>query len=164
MEFIMTIGEVACAMIEYFGKDRRRINHFMKVYTLADTIAAGEGLPAREREVLGVSALMHDIGIKVSEEKYNSCSGRYQELEGPAEAKKILDRLGADKELSARVCWLIAHHHTYSSIDADDYQILVEADFLVNLDEDNESAEAVKNVRRRIFRTKTGTKLLDAMF
>lgn len=160
----MTIGEAACAMIEYFGKDRRRINHFMKVYALADAIAEGERLPEQERRTLCVAALMHDIGIKVSEEKYNSCAGKYQELEGPAEARKILDRLGAEAELSERVCWLIAHHHTYSGIDADDYQILVEADFLVNMDEEKESAETVENVRRRIFRTKTGKRLLDIMF
>ena len=160
----MMISEVSYAMIEYFGRDRRRINHFMKVYTLADTIAEGEGMPEREREALRVTALMHDIGIKLSEEKYNSCSGKYQELEGPAEARKILERLGADGELTERVCWLIAHHHTYSGIDAQDYQILVEADFLVNMDEDNESAEAIKKVRQKIFRTKTGIKLLDTMF
>ena len=50
------------------------------------------------------------------------------------------------------------------AIDGIDYQILVEADFLVNLYEDNVSAEAVKNARRQIFRTSAGTRLLDNMF
>ena len=63
-----------------------------------------------------------------------------------------------------RVMYLIGHHHTYNNIDGIDYQILVEADFLVNLYEDNVSAEAVKNARRQIFRTSAGTRLLDNMF
>ena len=45
-----------------------------------------------------------------------------------------------------------------------DYQILIEADFLVNLYEDNESAETLLAVRRNIFRTESGTRILDTMF
>ena len=37
--------------------------------------------------------------------------------------------------------YLIAHHHTYNNIDGIDYQILVEADFLVNIMEDGLSKE-----------------------
>ena len=58
----------------------------------------------------------------------------------------------------------VGHHHTYDSIDGIDYQILVEADFLVNLFEQNESQDAVRSVRERIFRTEAGTRLLDTMF
>ena len=32
-----------------------------------------------------------------------------------------------------RVEYLVGHHHTYKDIDGLDYQILVEADFLVNI-------------------------------
>jgi hypothetical protein len=35
-----------------------------------------------------------------------------------------------------RICFLIGHHHTYTKIDGPDFQILVEADFPVNIDED----------------------------
>ena len=45
-----------------------------------------------------------------------------------------------------------------------DYQILIEADFLVNLYEDNESNDAIRAVRKNIFRTQSGTKILDDMF
>ena len=63
-----------------------------------------------------------------------------------------------------RVCWLIAHHHTYSNIQGMDYQILVEADFLVNAFEDEVDIDAIRTVRERLFRTKTGTKLLDLLY
>ena len=36
-----------------------------------------------------------------------------------------------------RIIWLVTHHHTYTNIDGIDYQILIEADFLVNASESN---------------------------
>lgn len=160
----MTESKICEEMIKYFGTDRRRINHFMKVYTIAVTIAQQEGLPLSELEVLKTAALMHDIGIKISEQKYGSSSGKYQELEGPAEAEKLLDRLGAEESLKDRVCWLIGHHHTYNMIDAPDFQILVEADLIVNLDEEQTDALGIKTARDKIFKTETGKKLLNSMF
>ena len=49
---------------------------------------------------------------------------------------------GVDQELTHRVCWLIGHHHTYSNIRDIDHQILVEADFLVNMAEEHFSEES----------------------
>lgn len=43
-----------------------------------------------------------------------------------------------------RVCWLVGHHHTYTDIRDLDYQILVEADCLVNLYEDDAPRSAVE--------------------
>ncbi len=71
---------------------------------------------------------------------------------------------GYTDEQIKRVCYLIGHHHTYHDIDGLDYQILVEADFLVNIYEDNIPADHAKIVRGKIFRTATGKKLLDEMF
>ena len=59
---------------------------------------------------------------------------------------------------------MIAHHHTYHNIDGLDYQILVEADFLVNLFEDNLSKEAALNAYQNIFKTETGKWICKEMF
>lgn len=158
------INKVIAAMIEYYSGDPKRIQHFIKVYTLAHSIAQGEGMDGRELYILDIAALVHDIGIKVSEEKYNSCAGKYQETEGPEEAERLLSYLGAERDVIDRVCYLVGHHHTYSGINSLDYQILVEADFLVNLYEDNESRDAAANVRDKIFKTKTGLKYINDMF
>ena len=48
------------------------------------------------------------------------------------------------------------HHHTYTNIDGMDYQILVEADFLVNLYEDSVPKAAAQNALDKIFKTQTG--------
>ncbi len=62
------------------------------------------------------------------------------------------------------ICFLIAHHHTYTNVQGEDYQILIEADFLVNLYEEDASEDAIKTALKNIFHTDTGTKICKAMF
>jgi uncharacterized protein len=84
------IHEVLLNMIEYFGKDVRRINHALKVYGFASTICRGEKLTQREIDLTEMASILHDIGIPEAERKYYSSSGKYQEMEGPAVARIIL--------------------------------------------------------------------------
>ncbi len=156
--------KIISAMIDYYKGDPRRINHFMKVYAFAKNIGMEEGLDSRTQNILETAAVVHDIGIKLSEEKYNSSSGKYQEIEGPGEAEKLLKNLGVEDDVIERVSYLVGHHHTYGNINDMDYQILVEADFIVNIYEDNESRDAVMNIKNKIFKTKTGKKYIDEMF
>ncbi len=158
------IGQVLNAMIEYYAGDVRRVNHFLKVYGFAKAIGKAEGLEKETQKILEVAALTHDIGIKNSEIKYQSTEGTYQQLEGPPEARKLLERLGFHEPLIARVCWLIAHHHIYDAITEIDYQILVEADFLVNAFEAQLSGPAIQSVRDKLFRTGTGIQLLNTLY
>ena len=85
------------------------------------------------------------------------------------EAEKMLAELNYDPEIIARVSYLVGHHHTYTNIDGMDYQILVEADFLVNLFEEGfringVDKQQVKNVYERIFKTEAGKKICRTMF
>ena len=63
-----------------------------------------------------------------------------------------------------RVAYLVGHHHTYTNIDGMDYQILVEADFLVNLYEDSVPKAAAQNALDKIFKTQTGKTICKEMF
>ena len=63
-----------------------------------------------------------------------------------------------------RIAYLVGHHHTYTHIDGLDYQILVEADFLVNFYEDGVSKEAITTCVAKIFRTASGIALAQSMF
>jgi len=159
-----TINRVLHAMISYYTADARRVNHFLKVYGYAKAIGTMEGLDATTQGTLEIAALTHDIGIRNSEMKYHDSNGEHQQLEGPPEAKKMLEALAVDKPIIERVCWLIAHHHTYNNIDSSDYQILVEADFIVNIFEDNMSVPSIKNIREKVFKTKSGLKILNSLY
>ena len=73
-------------------------------------------------------------------------------------------QLEFEKDISERVQYLIAHHHTYNNINEIDYQILVEADFLVNIMEDGLSKEAILKVYHSIFKTTCGKMICREMF
>lgn len=154
-------------MTEYFSGDPKRIQHFLKVYSFAQTIGRLEKLiNERTYKTLCAAAIVHDIGIKPAEEKYGKgvCGGKLQEELGPEPAREMLAALGYDKKTIERVCFLIAHHHTYKDVDGKDWQILLEADFLVNAYEDNLSEEAIKTAGEKIFKTESGKNLLNKMF
>lgn len=156
--------ELKNRMIDYYCGDPRRVNHFLKVYSFAVIIGENEVLDEEKMTVLKAAALVHDIGIKESEKKYGSCNGKQQELEGPPIAEKILEEIGFERDLIDRVCFLVGHHHTYKSIDDIDFQILVEADFLVNFYEDELSKESIVNCKNNIFKTESGIKLCTSLF
>jgi hypothetical protein len=151
-------------MIRLYTKDPKRIQHFCKVHNYARLIGLSENLDENTQFILETSALTHDIGIHLCEEKYGHCGGKLQEKEGPALAKELLARLGFDEDTSLRVQYLIAHHHTYDEIVGLDYQILVEADFLVNLYEDEVSIDTATNAYHNIFKTQTGKEICRQMF
>jgi len=157
--------QILLSMIDFEAGCPGRAQHFLKVYQFAQIIADAEGMTGETREILDIATLMHDIGIRPCEEKYGHCTGKMQEEEGPAYARAMLKAAGCHSEtLIERVCWLIAHHHTYDEFEGLDYRILIEADYLVNAYENSASQEAIRSMRDRIFRTEMGRKLLDTMF
>jgi hypothetical protein len=158
------ITRVMERMIRYFGQDVRRINHALKVYDFAFLISSLEDADIRSRGIIGYTALLHDIGIHEAERKYNSTAGTYQQMEGPAIAWQILTELGVAEDIIERICFITGNHHTYNKIDGIDFQILVEADFLVNIFEDGMSREAIESVNERVFRTNAGKELLKTMY
>ena len=115
-------------MIAFDEGDPKRIQHFVKVHSFAKLIGELEKLDARTLYTLEAAAYLHDIGIRIAEEKFGRNDGKLQEQDGP------------------------------------DYQILVEADFLVNLYEDGASEKAVRTAGEKIFRTAAGTDILKKMF
>lgn len=158
------VSDVIIEMIKYYANDARRVNHFMKVYSFAKSIGELEKIDKKEQEILEIAAVVHDIGIKISEEKYNSSAGKYQEIEGAKVAEEMLINLGIKKDIVDRVCFLVGHHHTYNKIDNIDFQILVEADFLVNIYEDEIQEKEIEIIKNKIIKTKSGIEMINKMF
>jgi len=162
------IGTVLGKMILYFGNDAKRIQHAMKVlsfsYALWDAEAKDKSLADTDphKNTLLLAAILHDIGIHEAERKYASAAGKYQEIEGPAIAGQILVECGCAADVIDRVCFLIGHHHTYTMIDDLDFRILVEADFLVNMEEDAMDRPAIASIRDKFMKTAGAADLLDS--
>jgi len=156
--------QVMEAMIRYFGNDTRRISHALTVHAFALMLGSHESLDAVGRKIIGYTALLHDIGIHEAERKYHSAAGVYQQIEGPPVARQILMDHGVSRPIIERVCYIIANHHSYHAIDRIDFQIVVEADFLVNFSEERMQPAAIESVCQNVFRTAAGRELVRVMF
>lgn len=158
------IDRLTLAMIAYDKGDAMRIQHFLKVHRFAQLIAREEHADEHTQYITEMAAVIHDIGIHPAEAKYGKSNGSYQEELGPAPAREMLQKLGIADDDIERVCYLVGHHHTYSHIDGMDYQILVEADFLVNMFEDNYTESRIDGALNHIFKTETGKQLCQLQF
>lgn len=158
------IAQLIDRMTEFYAADPRRTAHFLKVYAYAKTIAELEGASAHTRLVTEAAAVVHDIGIKPSEQKYGSSAGHYQELEGPPLAREMLCALGFAGDVVERVCHLVGHHHTYDAIDGDDYRFLVEADLLVNIAEEGIDKAHAYATCEKLFRSLSAIAFLHRLF
>ena len=154
---------ISLEMKKYFGKDFKRVNHALKVARYAEQILRMEG--GNPLVVLG-AAYLHDIGIHEAERRYGSTSGSYQEQEGPAIAREILERLDVQKEMIEEICDIIGHHHHPRDEEALDFQILYEADWLANIEEDGipKDREKLKEIVETEFGTATGKQLAEKLF
>jgi hypothetical protein len=156
---------VAIEMKRYFKQDFKRIGHATRVARYAEQIARGEkGDPA----VILSAAYLHDIGIHEAERKRGSTEARYQEEEGPPIARDILTKLGAMPELTEEVCDIVAHHHHPRPEETVNFRVVYDADFIVNLEE-NQNGEAMAKEKlaaliEKNFLTESGRKLANSIF
>ncbi len=159
--------QIASALHEMMQRnkgDQKRIEHSLKVYGYARLLGIMEGLSEEMQFILELTAILHDIGIHVSEAKYGYSDGHKQEIEGPPVAREILENCLVTPEIVDRVCFIVSKHHTFSAIDAIDFQLLVEADFLVNSVEEAVSPDGVKKFVEMNFKTQSGRKLILELF
>ena len=158
------IDEILKEMIFYSKGNKKDIAHFLKVHEFAMLIGKQEMLDEKTQRILEISAIIHDIACPLCREKYGNTNGKYQEKEGKALAEEFLKPFDLSTQEKERIVYLVSHHHTYQCVDGLDYQILLEADFLVNADEMNASKEAIKNMKEKVFQTHTGLVLLESIY
>lgn len=158
------LDELFLETVKYFDGDVKRIQHFIKVYTFATLIGRLEKLSENELYILEAAAIVHDIGIKNAEKKYGSCEGKLQEKEGPPVARKLLTELQFNESDVDRICFLVGNHHTYKNIDVLDFQILAEADLIVNFCEENTEERSIKTAVKKVFKTCSGTDICKSIF
>ena len=160
----MKIAEITKKMIAYSNGNIHDIDHFIRVWTYARTIAELEGLDTETQYILEVAAITHDIACPLCREKYGNTNGKHQETEGIPLVRDFLRDTDLTKEQIDRVAFLVGHHHTFTDIQSMDYQILLEADYIANAAENGYEQRNVENFIHKIMRTESGKSLAKAVF
>lgn len=161
---MQSISEMVLRMIAFCNGNSHDINHFIKVWTYAKTIGELERLDEETQFILETAAIVHDIACPLCREKYGNADGKHQEAEGPALTADFLKESGMGTAQIERVCYLVGHHHTLNNIEGIDYQILIEADYIVNAAENSYSVENLTNFDKNHFKTRAGHALLHSIF
>lgn len=153
-------------MKSYFGDKQGLIDHTMAVYGYANQLHKTEG---GDPLVVKAGALYHDIGIPEAKRVHGSSAGKYQEIEGPPIARRILNELDLAPESIDHIFRIIANHHTAhdeSTVNTIEFQIVWDADGLVNHAKRKlgNSEEEIGRKIEQLFRTPTGKEMAKEMF
>lgn len=160
----MTIAEIMKKMITFSDGNIHDIDHFLHVWSYAKMIGELENLDRETQYILEVAAITHDIACSLCREKYGNTNGKYQEEEGIPLVTDFLEDTGMTKGQINRVAYLVGHHHTYTDIDGIDYQILIEADYIVNACESGYSKQNISNFIDKNMKTASGKAVAKEVF
>ena len=145
-------------MEKYFDRDRKLIEQARKVLQFAEELLLVE---KADGHIVIPASILHDVGIKVAEEKYGSSAGPLQEKEGPPVAKAMLQKLGFNAGDTEQICTIIGHHHSPGEVDSENFRVLYDADCLVNMQGmvGKKTDSELRGFIERVFLTDTGKKL-----
>ena len=160
----LKISQIMEKMIAFSEGNIHDIDHFVRVWTYAKTIAEPEEIDAETQYILEVAAITHDIACPLCREKYGNADGKHQEEEGAPLVKAFLADSGMTDAQIDRVAFLVGHHHTFEGIDGLDWQILLEADYIANAAENGYSREIISTFMQEIMKTESGIRLAHAVF
>lgn len=148
---------------EYFGDDKKRIEHAKKVLSYAEELLKKEH---GDWHIIVAASILHDVGIKIAEEKYGSPAGHLQEKEGPPVAKKILLKMGLKMQDIDEICEIIAHHHSPGIITTKNFKILSDADWLVNMKDEVKTKDQKKLEKtiEKVFLTPAGKEMARSIY
>lgn len=161
---MITVSEAIIKMIGNSEGSQYDICHFLKVWAYAKKIGEQEGIDEQTQLTLEFAAIVHDIACPSLRKEYGISPHDLQEKFGPPMVREFYRDSGMSEEMLERICYLVGHHHTFTDVDGLDYRILLEADFLVNAGENEKYRNSVDRFRQEVFRTKTGTALLNSMY
>ena len=154
-------------MKKHFGNDQHRINHALQVTNYAEQLIQNSNSSQINKKIIIYAAILHDIGIQRAEKKYGSTAGRYQELEGPPIARKIMNSLAISDDIINSVCQIIAHHHSPGIINTMNFKLLYDADWLVNLPDEYDLTTNeidITQIIEQVYLTKVGKELAFNLF
>jgi len=128
MQYLRT--KIVKLLINYFGDDNNRIEHALRVLYHSENIMKTH--ENYDEEIVIACALLHDIGIKISEEKFGYNDGKTQEEFGPDVAEELLSSIDFPAGKIKKIKEIIGNHHSKPRFDYVELAILKEADKIVN--------------------------------
>ena len=160
----MTVSMIMEKMIRSSHGNIHDIEHFVKVWSYAKTIGELEGLDSETQFILEAEAITHDIACPVCREKYGNADGKLQEKESPALISAFFSDTDLTEAQVERMSFVVSHHHTYDGVDGLDWQILLEADYIVNASENGYSKENIQKFLDTHAETAAGKRLIREVF
>lgn len=146
-ERTMRVQRVALRMKQYHRGDVGKIQHFVRVYTLAKSIGELERLGDEEQLDVELAAVVHNVeGNRV-----------------PV-VRDILRECEINDEAAMKVCHMVENIENYDHIGTLDHQILIEAKLIVDFKEQNIPEKEIIRKAEDIFITNTGKLFLKRAF
>lgn len=142
------VNRVALKMKLYHHGDMGKVQHFVRVYTLAKSIGELEHLSDEEQLDLELAALTHSVE---------------KETRVPV-VRDMLRECGIAETAAMHVCHMIENTENYEHIGTLDHQILIEAKMIVDFKEHNTPVNDIVRQAEDIFITNTGKLFLKRAF
>ena len=147
----------------FFGKDSKDLAHALNVLKYVQLLLPEVAPDDWARFRAEAAALVHDITCPLCREVYGECTGEQQERESLYVLSLFFDCLDLPPLQVERIIWMVSHHHTPEASDEPDFRLLIEADLLANLQEQNIDLFDLRQLAVRTMRTKTGQEELRKM-
>lgn len=158
------IFDIAKEIIKFSDGYVHDIDHLLKVWSYARIIAMASNVDEETMYLIEVESLIHDIACPLCRKKYGDTDGKHQEIESDSLVRDFLGALNVEQKIIDRVSFVVSHHHTYSDIDGMDYQILIEADYIVNATENMYDTHNVSNFIQKLAKTDACIEILKSIF
>lgn len=145
---IQDVNRVALRMKQYHHGDPMKVQHFVRVYTLAKTIGELEHLTEEEQLDLELAAIVHGV-------------------EGEQRIPVVRDILlecGIGETAAMHVCHIVENAENYEHISTLDHQILIEAKLIVDFKEHDTPADDIVRIAEERFITHSGRLFLKKAF
>lgn len=144
----MEVSRVALKMKTYYHGDTVKVQHFVRVYTLAKTIGELEKLSEEEQENLELAAVVHNV----------------EGDEPIPTVRDILNSCGVEPDTAMRVCHIVENQSNYEHIGSLDHQIFIEAKKIVEFKELNTPSDEIVRFAEERFITNYGKMFLKRAF
>ena len=152
-------------VVEYFAAtDMSQIGHTEAVHNFAQLLGKLEGYDEHRQAIIEISALLHDIGCPNAKEKYGNTNAPNQEKEGKPKAAELLAKYDITAEDKALIADVVGVHHHIKQLQEMGFELLAEADLIVNLLEGYYKMEQAQNLYETCVTSVSGKELFKNMF